>query len=383
MKHITLTLLFLSLAYITGATTWSAAIPYTQTCDGQQVTIKAIAYEPYMPYPYGATTVYYKKQLLYTIDRYFRDPSFASDDGRYFAVLYTSNTLGISSYTNFGINQINYGRPAIEIYKDGRPYKTYTLTDIIDTNTLQNNGVLYNWGYSINWDKESVASIKFECESCIEVYGKKSIADCDTNDIDPEECISCKNACDSLELFNKELNFLSKSIFIKNNAIHILTNQDKVVIVDFNKDGAISEIPFNALFDNKYDFNPPKVNTVYSEIEMPEKFAEPLLSSGKQIDSALADYLGTSVYKHDTNRDYWSLVISSLVINKHGLCEEIESPYWHSNKDSAIRKYSPRFSNKELQQKIEEWLMLQHYDTSLIPKGFDKYSFRVSSYFTN
>lgn len=51
-------------------TTWSAAYPYKQSIEGQDVTVKAYPYTPYSGSPMiGLTKVYHNKQLLYTINR--------------------------------------------------------------------------------------------------------------------------------------------------------------------------------------------------------------------------------------------------------------------------------------------------------------------------
>jgi hypothetical protein len=183
MKHV-VTTLFLALLFQTAtATTWAAAYPYTQRIEGQDVVVKAFSYDPYTASPMlGVTRVYYKNKLLYSIDRYYRERIFTSDDGEYLAVVNTSNSAGLSSYTSFGIEKVNFNEPAIELFRHGQLYKTFTLKEVIDTTMFYNNGEFFYWGYQLDSGFESVEE---DCEICREVYGRRVLKMGDTTEIDP------------------------------------------------------------------------------------------------------------------------------------------------------------------------------------------------------
>lgn len=358
------------------ATTWAAALPYTQQIEGQQIIIKAKAYWPYAASPYGETAVYNKKELLYTIDRYFRGPVYTSNDGIYLVAVATNNYTGVTSTVHFGQNWINYNAPAITIYKNGRLFKVYRIRDVVDTTLLLNDGVLYDWGYSIDWG-ERVQEMQYNCDACIKTYGKKALASCDTEEIEPDECKQCNSDCDSVALFRKLLSFVENSVYVEKNVLHVITNQNKIILLDF-KDLSLGSVPLNGLDKDFETFDPPKRKTEYdTTINLPDKFAEPTLLSGENLDTALARYLGIKLARGNSFMDgEWSVFLRRLVINTHGLCEELDMDIWDQNgRRFKSRNLSTSLSNKQLKEKIEKWFMLQHYNTDLIPKGFKKYSF--------
>lgn len=362
---IVIVMAFLLQAMPVAATTWSPALPYIQKTEGQSVVIKAKAYQPYDSKPYGLTEVYKEDTLLYTIDRYFREDVFTSYDGIYFVVVMTNNYAGVTSVTYFGQNWINYDEEAIVVYKNGVLHKVFTIRDIVDTAKLPNDGVFYDWGYTINWDRERVREMLYNCESCIETYGKEVLASCDTNEIFEDECVECNNDCDSLALFKKEIAFSRKTKFVKDNVLYVISKEE-VVLINFS-DLQIQKVPFERVVKNKDKFNPPLITTTYdSLLILPDKFAFPHLYDGRNVDSALKHYLNENYPELLARNDRLYITIRKFVLNKSGLCEELELyPHLCATKTEC----------QKLKKIIEPWLMLQNYDTSLIPGGFDKYSF--------
>lgn len=355
------TVLLTVLGHAVFGTTWSAAYPYTQKIDGQNVVIKAFPYAPYTASPMiGVTKVYHKKKLLYTIDKYYRERIFTSDDGQYLAVVHTSKT----SYTS--IEQINFNHTAIEVFKNGQPHKTFTLKDVIDTTKLANNGQFY-WGYYVDfeafeeaiwncnyWNKDLTRSEKKEC------------LDGDTTSY----CREWIQGCDSMKLFEREKFIYNNSIYTQNNSLFILTNQNTVVKLDF-ADISTHLLPFDKIVANKQSFNPPKLNRKYNKVKLPDKFDQPNMRDGRSFEKGVADLFKLTV-PDNTNEKVFCVFINHLVLDKEGKCVD----FYGTVNDERISEYvSEESKNIEMTKKLNSWVKEQTFDTKLIPKGFDGYSF--------
>lgn len=368
LKNILTLILLTVLSQIAFGTTWSAAYPYTQHIDGQNVVIKAFPYDPYSGSPMiGVTNVYFKKKLLYTIDKYYRERIFTSNDGQYLAVVHTSNSAGVASYTSFGIEQISFNQTAIEVFKNGQLFKTFTLKDVIDTTKLANNGHFFYWGYNV--DFEAFDNAIWNCK-----YWEK-----DLNRSEKKECLNgdttsyCKdwiNGCDSMKIFEKEKFIWTNSIYIQDNSLFVLTNQNTVVKLDFSK-MTIEQIPFETIVIDKQSFNPPKLNRKYKKVKLPDKFDEPNLKDGRTLGKAVADLLGLSI---PTNKEKNTFIvfINYLVLDRRGKCID----FYGNVYDARISEFFTRESvNKEMTEQLNKWVREQFFQTNLIPKGFNGYSF--------
>ncbi len=381
MKHIALTIVCLLWIINIHARSYAPAIPYIQTCDGQDVTVKAWAYQPYMPFPYGATKVYLKDKLLYTIDMYTRYPSFTSNDGKYFAIVYTTGNLTFK-YIDSGARSLivtdtiyDYTHYALEIYKDGIPYKIYTLGDVADTTlpihiTGRYNDI-YDWGYIMNWESEEISSLYFSTANCKKDYGD-GLEKCSTTSADKNDCDYCKRELARYATYQKDSTFKAQSIYVKNNKLHVIGNHD-VVTIDFSNDCVIGRLSMHEVINDKDNFNPPKVHTTYSDVELPKKFASPLLASGNKMDSSLCAYLGLTTNHMGKKGKCMVMFIERLTIKRNGLCEEAD--VWISDEPDRRNKCLSQYTNEQLEKRIEEWLMLQRYDTRTILKTFDKYAY--------
>jgi hypothetical protein len=350
-------------------TTWAPAYPYTQHIEGQKITIKAIPYAPYTGSPMpGSTKIFYNDKLLYTIDKYYREGIYTSDNGKFLAIVNTSNSTGVSSYTSFGREQINFNQRAITIFKNGKLFKTLSLKDVIDTTKLASNGRFFDWGYYTN--PEDFESAEIGCQSCMEIYGEKALQTCDTNEIDLVDCEECQRECDSTKLKEIETKLNNNSIFVENNFLIILTNQGIAIKLDF-VNFKVQKIPFNTVIPQKQRFNPPKLIRQYNEVELPEKFDEPNMKNGESFDLAVAKIFSLSVSENNESQRY-GVFIRHLVINRKGRCIE----FYGNVYDKGISKYSNEAAiNKEMTFKLRRWALKQMFDVSLIPKEFDKYSF--------
>jgi len=77
---------------------------------------------------------------IYTLDRYYREKIFTSDDGQYLVVIHTSYFQRIvTEWTDFN-------KTAIEVFKNGQVFKTFTLKDVIDTTKLVAKEQSVQWG---------------------------------------------------------------------------------------------------------------------------------------------------------------------------------------------------------------------------------------------
>lgn len=368
-RYIWATILLIVLTYSVYGTTWSAAYPYTQQIDGQNVVVKAFPYDPYSGSPMiGVTRVYFNNKLLYSIDKYYREKIFTSDDGQYLVVVYTSNSAGIASYTTFGTERPDYDQTAIEVFKNGKPFKIFSLRDVVDTTKLANNGQFFSWGYFV--DFEAFRNAEDGCESCKEVYNRKVLRTGDTSQIYTDEWELCKRECDSVKLKEIEIKVSTNSSYVQNNSLFVLTNQNVIVKLDLSE-MTVQKIPFDKIVPDKKTFNPPKLNRKYKKIKLPDKFDEPNIKDGKSFEQEVADLFGLSI-PNNKEKKIFCVFINYLVLDRNGKCVD----FYGKVHDERISEFLiPESVNKEMTEKLNKWVMEQTFETKLIPKAFDRYSF--------
>jgi len=368
-RYIWATILLTVLTCSVYGTTWSVAYPYEQQIDGQNVVVKAFPYDPYSGSPMiGVTRVYFNNKLLYSIDKYYREKIFTSDDGQYLVVVHTTNSAGITSYTTFGTERLDYDQTAIEVFKNGQPFKIFSLRDVVDTTKLANNGRFFYWGYFV--DFEAFRKAEDGCESCKEVYSRKVLRTGDTSEIYANEWEECKRECDSAKLKKIEIKVSTNSIYVQNNSLIILTNQNVIVKLDFSE-MAVQQIPFNTIVPDKKTFNPPKLNRKYKKVKLPDKFDEPNMKDGRSLEKGLADLFGLSILKNN-EKGIFCVFIDHLVLDRNGKCVD----FYGKVHDERISDYFlPESLNMEMTEKLNKWVMEQTFETKLMPKAFDRYSF--------
>jgi hypothetical protein len=349
-------------------TTWSAAYPYTQHIVGQNVVVKAISYEPYSSSPMiGITRVYFDNKLLYSIDKYYRETIFTSNDGQYLVVVHSLNSTGVTSYTTFGNEQINFNQPAIEIFKAGKPFKTFELKDVVDTNKLMNDGHFFDWAYYV--DFEAFDNAICNCNYWQKELTKSEKKDCSDGDA-TSYCIEWISGCDSAKIFEQEKTIYDNSIYVQDNSLFVLTNQHVVVKLDFSN-LSLQKIPFEQIVPDKKIFNPPKVNRKYKKVNMPDKFDEPNLKDGQSFEKAVAQLFGLSVSANNEKKSY-CVFIDNLVIDRNGKCIDC---YGTVNDESISEFFLTESENKVMTEKLNQWAKAQTFQTKLIPEGFEAYSF--------
>lgn len=361
--------ILLTLSLDSYSTTWTPAYPYRQQIEGQNVIIEATPYAPYTGSPMiGLTKVFYNNKLLYSIDKYYRERIFTSDDGRFLAIVHTSNSADIASYTLFGIEKVDYTQPAIEIFKDGQPFKKFSLKDIIDTTMLSNNGRFFYWGYYT--DFEAFEKVDWGCKYCKENFSKKELRECLNGNDSTSYCKKCVSDCDSVNILKCEENIYRNSIYVRDNNLSILTNQRTVVQLDFNN-LEIKKIEFAKVVSNKEMFSPPKFIRKYKKVKLPDKFDYPKLTDGRTIEEGLADLLKLKTTELTNDTTGYSFYIN-LVINKSKNCTDVYVSVSKNGKGNWGNEKSP---TKEIADNTKDWLLSQEYKTQVIPKGFGRYSF--------
>lgn len=368
-------MIFVSTQAVLG-TTWRAAYPYTQQIEGQEVIVKAFPYDPFSGSPmFGLTRVYFKNKLLYSIDKYYRERIFTSNDGQYLVVVHTSNSVGISSYSSFGIERVNFDQSAIEVFKNGQPFKTFTLKDVIDTTKLAYNGRFFYWGHNV--DLDAFRKAEYGCESCKEVYGRKVLRTGDTSEIDIDDWEECKRECDSARYKSIAIHVSKNSIYVQENSLFILTNQKTIVKLDF-ANLTINKIPFGNIVPNIKIFNPPTLKRKYKKIKYPNHFLLPELIDGKTIEQGLTEFLNKRVSVGERDSATIQIYFHTLIINIQGKCELVYvSP---SIRDDLKKGFMYFENDNKLKGLIEGWIKRQTFKTTTIPKDFLKYKFEAFVY---
>ncbi|TNE78893.1 MAG: hypothetical protein EP332_12975 [Bacteroidetes bacterium] len=344
-KQLLFCVLFLLKFHLLEATTWRAAMPYTQRIEGQSVKIKAQSYDPYIGSPMlGKTSVYHRNKLLYTLDQYYREPLYTSPDGQYLVLVRLTNSIGVGSYIS-GWGHVNYNQAAIKIFKNGKAIKEYRLRDVIDTAKLAQDGNLFYWGYAKNLKRSK--AVQDECEICRESYGKRLLSTCDTSKIKPEECALCRAACDSAQLLSTEERLVKNPIYVSGDTLFILSNQQTVIKLSFH-DLSLQISPFEHVVPVKNEYKPPLLKRKYKKIRLPEKFEEPRLKNGKTLEESVAELLDLSV-DHDFKGRY-AVYMGSLVIDKTGKCIQYDGKVY----DNTVSQFMNQQSiQPEMTQKLE------------------------------
>ena len=365
-------LLFLTLIFLTYnalATQWFAAYPYTKQVEGQNVIIKSIPFEPFSGSPMkGLTQVFLHNKLLYSVDNYYREPLFASNDGRYLVIVNTFKPVSLH------IADWDYNQEVIKVLLDGKPFKAFTLKEVIDTAILD----YHSWGYG--FDYEAFRNAEIGCKNCREVYGRRVLRTCDTMNIFTEECEKCKRQCDSVKLKKNSI------YYVQNNSLFVLTNQNTVVKLDMNT-LSLEILPMEKAIPNKENFKPPKIKVQYKKVRYPDKYFKysnageafflPKLKNGKIIEEGIAELLCKKVGNDDSDSAVIELYFHTLLITKEGKCDEVYVSISQkaANEKKFPLKYPPDEEDVLLKLIVEQWIMEQEFETKTLPKGFLKYAY--------
>lgn len=353
------------------ATSWGPAYPYTQKIDGQDIVLQATPYNPYMgPTTNGITKVYFKNKLLYTVNCYYRDNIYTSNDGEYIAIVTTNFSVHHRGYNQNGkLEPHNFNRVAIEILKHGKPFITYCLKDVADTTKLIDNIYSFSWGYYCN--KELFKDAIWHCNYYKKTHSAIEINNClitkDTN-ICSKETI---NHCDSVKIFERENFIRNNSVYISNNCLFVITNYNQIVKINFD-DFLIEKFPFESIIKDKNRFNPPLLTRKYQKVKWPDKFDSPKIKGGQELGKAIAYQLNLKEEEIGGKRNY-CLFVHALTIDKKGKCIEFDASIYDERISTSFNKDA---INIEMTEKLNKWILEQTFLTKLIPSKIDTYSFR-------
>lgn len=316
LKVLLLIILFICPIYI-HATTYKTAYPYTIKLKKQNTRIEATPYAPRDGSPmYGKTDVFYKGKKLYSIDKYFRERLVSSNNGKIIVVInpfiyrYAINPNELETYDDKVIN----------IFKNGKPYLTYKLNQLININTIPK--------------------------------------------LEPYDFLNCwlfkHNPYDSWITRLKSKKTENNNIFIENNILHIVTTVDTIVRIDLKTGNKLSDLILESVLPIKRHFNPDKITTTYHESTYPEKFILPKLKNGNSFEYELSKFLKLELADKSTNKlQELSIYVHTFLLNKRGACE---IAYINSG-------------NKTLDTKIVDWIKMQQFQVIEIPDNFEKFKF--------
>lgn len=365
LKAIAVALLVLISVQQIKAITYFPAYPYTQNTEGQDIKIEAIPYNPYGGLTcLGVTRVYENKNLLYTVDRYFRNPIFTSDNGQFLVIVHRT----ILRYPLEDFKKRDAEKTAIEILKNGEAYKSFSLSEVIEFDSLQNNGPFYEWTYSIDFEKFGEVKKNYAYwDQSLRIWEKWECLMGDSSDY----CLQWMNARDSMKIYKNEREVYHQAIFIENNRLCILSNQNTAIHLDLVDLSLEKEAIQNVLSD-KESFSPPETKKKFHDYKLPEEFTEPALADGSSLELRIAELLECEVISFG-EKEIYTVYIGYLLIDENGRCIKFSGRVY----DKGISKYYTKESVKPaMSAKLENWIMSQAFQTDLIPKGFDAYSFK-------
>lgn len=331
-KKIGTTFLLTILAVTAFATTWAPIYPYTQKTEEGKVKSHSVPYGVYDGgYGPGETFVYANGKLLYSIDKYFSAPFFTTNNGHYLIefnfYLNYLQSMGINDSGEMTFEPIVYDGKAINIYKDGKLYKTIDFTELkIDTSKIKVNvsGSWFSWNYNLN----------------------------DT----------------TKDALKKKMH--QHPAFIENDKLYLITTDNQLIAIEIatgqitNRQNAYEELK------QKSNWTPTTFKRKYKKVKYPEKFLLPELQNGKTIAQGLAEHLNKRISNGERDSAVIQIYLHTLLINKEGKCEDV-----YSSPSTRKEKKDNYTDDPQLKIEIEHWLKQQTFNTKTFPKGFQKYKY--------
>jgi hypothetical protein len=99
--------------------------------------------------------------------------------------------------------------------------------------------------------------------------------------------------------------------------------------------------------------------------------SEPKMKDERSLGKGIADLFNLNI-PDSTNDQSVYVYIDNLVLNKEGKCVDF---YATVNDQRTAKDFSGESKNKEMAERLNNWIKEQTFDTKLIPKGFDHYLF--------
>lgn len=302
--------------------TFSSSIfyPYTLKLDNG-IKIKSIAYRIYDTPEPGMTWIYKKNHLLYSIDKRLTGYLITDESGDILVEInfrLYDKMYGLSEINEQG-DTIYLGRlegDAINIYKSGIKVKTFDFKDFgIDPDKVSINYGRFYWGTQ---DKE-----------------------------------------------------IKAPAIIQNDTLRIITIDSSEIIVSL-KDFILDKQKLTQKEKQYFSNLKTKRKLNVRKRGLPKMFLLPLFDSKVTIESGLANYLDYLPADNERDSAKLQIYIHTLLIDKTGRCVLCYVTATLRESTSIDFGYEP---DKDLEKKIEDWLMKQSYQTKLIPRWTDKYGF--------
>jgi hypothetical protein len=317
-------------------------LPFVQVSENGLVNCKSVPFAPYDADPsLGQTYVYSDNKLLYAIDKYFYNPFFTTDHGKYlielnFKIYYKPTAINVEKDGSSRQEKPNLDGKAINIYKDGKLFKSILFSELgIDTSKI-NYAHIGNW-FTWNFKK----------------------SDSNRNEI--------------------KIKMEGVPFFYDQRHLFVISADEQLIKIDLSSGLLVSREPAYEALIRLNNWSSGLTDRKYEKVNYPEKFFLPKLKVGKSIGKSLAKFLGKTV-ANDKDYAVYQVYFHTLLINKQGKCEYV---YVSTEKRSDLKKPFTFNSDNSLKSEIESWIKEQVFDTRSFPKGYLKYKYTDFLYLKN
>ncbi|MDO5972046.1 hypothetical protein Q4Q35_19775 [Flavivirga aquimarina] len=290
----------------------------------KNIKVTSIPYRVHNGWDWGITKVYKKNKLLYSIEQYFSPWIDINKSGEYLVSLNFSikqkspNNYEVDDQGNKIKNQ-QYEREAIVVYKNGKKYWSIDFKELkIDPSELKKNYFEFLW-------------------------------------------------------HTQNIKLIESPTYIKDNILYVFTIDNKILSFDLS---SRKQLASKKLEQNKIEYYLeliPKRKLKIIKKGIPDKFDFPLLSDKNTIGHSLSKLLKAELpdaLSKDANMEIWI----TILINKKGIVKfcSIDARKGENITDGSINLPT----EKALNEKIEKWVLKQKFQTKLIPKFTNKFSFQ-------
>lgn len=315
------------------ATSWLPVYPYSQKTENGKVECKSYPYEVDKgPHGLGETFVYSGGRLLYTIDKYFYHPFFTANNGEYIIEYQTGSDFHIPDILLYPNGKemrepFVFDMDAVKIYKSGALSRLIHFSSLgIDTTKLDvnYNGHWVNWGYQNKIMNDSLGS-----------------------------------------------KMAKNPVFMEGGNIYLITCDDQLIGIQLSSGKIVSREKASSTLGKKRRWNPVSTPKEFFSVKYPEDgFYELKTIQGMELDSAILNLFGLTSTDVDRDKAKMRIDIRQLLINRDSVCEKTELVV--EFRDEGTKKFN---YNPGLSAELEKWVLLQRFDTLLIPEGFQKFCF--------
>jgi hypothetical protein len=285
------------------------------------IKIKSVAYRTYDTPEPGKSWIYKNNRLLYSIDKRLSGYVITNETGEILVEIdFSLHDIMVEGYfpneNGDSVYIDRYKGEAIKIYKLGKLEKVFDFKDLhIDKSVLVNNYNQFYWGTKD--DKIKVLA------------------------------------------------------YIQNDTLRLTSIDTCEIIVPFQN----FKLDKKSLTINRqkhFSSLNTKRNISIKKHGIPDKFLLPLLDTEETIESKLADFLGYLTAENERDSAKLQIYIHTLLIDRNGKCIQCYVTPTLRKTTSIDFGYE---HDKELEMKIEYWLMSQKYQTKMVPRWSDKYGF--------